>query len=88
MERKYILHTFAGVKIFTATEIIANALAQEKEGIKPSFCLYNHVTKTATTPKGWLVWSTSIDGCGIVYRRESDGKMIIITGFQGDFCTC
>ena len=25
------------------------------------------------------------DGCGVVYRR-SDKKMIVTTGFQGDFC--
>nr|DAP26281.1 MAG TPA: protein of unknown function DUF2149 [Caudoviricetes sp.] len=30
------------------------------------------------------MWSTFADGCGVVYRR-SDGKMIITTGFQGDF---
>jgi hypothetical protein len=36
---------------------------------------------------GWLVWSLSDGGCGVVYRRK-DGKMIITTGLQGDFCYC
>lgn len=39
------------------------------------------------TPAGWLVWSLSDGGCGVVYRRK-DGKMIITTGLQGDFCYC
>ena len=34
---------------------------------------------------GWLVWSDKIYGCGVVYRRD-DGKMVIVTGVQGDFC--
>lgn len=39
------------------------------------------------TPAGWLIWSTFEDGCGVVYRR-SDGKMIVVTGWQGEFCYC
>nr|DAU19137.1 MAG TPA: hypothetical protein [Caudoviricetes sp.] len=30
------------------------------------------------------MWSSFSHGCGIVYRRR-DGKMIIVTGVQGDF---
>lgn len=34
-----------------------------------------------------LVWSLTNGGCGVVYHRN-DGKMIINTGMQGDFCYC
>ncbi len=68
----------------TESEIIENALIQEKEGIKPHFAWYDYKKKEVVTPVGWLVWSLR-DGCGIVYRRH-DGKMIICKGRQGDFC--
>lgn len=69
----------------TAEEIIQNALEQEKEGIEPIYRWYNDKTGKPETPPGWLVWSSMKYGCGIVYRRK-DGKLIIRTGLQGDFC--
>ena len=66
-------------------EIINNAIEQEKSGIKPHYAFYDYKKHEKITPAGWLVWSLRDGGCGIVYRRE-DGKMIICTGVQGDFC--
>ena len=67
-------------------EIIANALEQEKQGIEPHYSWIDYKKREPMTPPGWLVWSLW-EGCGVVYRRE-DGKMIIISGTQGDFCYC
>lgn len=71
----------------TKEEIIANALKQEKEGVQPCYSFYDHKKGEKVTPPGWLVWSSHDYGCGVVYRRK-DGKMIIVTGVQGDFCYC
>lgn len=68
----------------TDTEIIENALQQEKEGIEPHYCFYDYKKKEPVTAPGWLVWSL-YDGCGVVYRRN-DGEMIIVSGVQSDFC--
>lgn len=84
-ERKYILHTRNGVELVTESQAIENALQQEKAGIQPLYCWYDSKAGENVTPPGWLVWSTWADGCGVVYRRH-DGKMILITGMQGDFC--
>ena len=72
--------------LLTDNEIISNALEQEKAGIKPHYAFYDYKKHEKVTPAGWLVWSLG-DGCGVVYRRK-DGKMIITTGLQGDFCYC
>lgn len=85
MERTFLLHLKSGNKIITEREAIDNALQQEKEGIQPHYSFYDYKAKEKITPAGWLVWSTYEDGCGVVYRR-SDGKMIVVTGWQGDFC--
>ena len=85
MSKLYCIGTKNG-KIITATtkEIINNALQQESEGIAPS---YKFRYKDGDySPAGWLVWSSFHYGVGVVYRRK-DGKMIIITGLQGDFVT-
>ena len=76
-------------KTITATEkeIIENALEQERQGIKPHYAWFDYKTQEPITPPGWLVWSSIEYGCGVVYRR-GDGKMIITTGVQGDFCYC
>lgn len=66
-------------------EIVENALWQEKQGIKPSYAWYDRKTKQPCYNLGWLVWSDWNYGCGVVYRRD-DGKMVITTGVQGDFC--
>ena len=87
MKRNFLLHFKSGNRIFTEKEIIENALQQESEGIQPHQSLYAYKAKEKITPVGWLVWSTVEDGCGVVYRR-SDGKMIVVTGWQGDFCYC
>ena len=84
MEERYILHTEKGVQIVTELQAINNALEQEKSGIVPRYAFRDYKTGKNLTPSGWLVWSTFADGCGVVYRR-SDGKMIVTTGFQGDF---
>ena len=82
----YIIGTKNGFNITaTASEIINNALSQEKKGVKPHYSFYDYKNKKAITPAGWLVWSSLNHGCGVVYRRN-DGKMIIVTGSQGDFC--
>ena len=73
--------------ILSDAEIIENALEQEKSGIKPHYAFYNYKNHEKVTPAGWLVWSLSDGGCGVVYRRK-DGKMIINTGTQSDFCYC
>lgn len=83
--RKYVIHATDGVKVFSASEIIENALKQEHNGIAPHYALYDYVHSEKLTPAGWLVWSTLESGAGIVYRRPSDGKMIISVGTQGDF---
>lgn len=84
MEERYILHTGKDVQIVTESQAINNALDQEKSGVIPRYSFLDYKTGEKLTPPGWLVWSTFADGCGVVYRR-SDGKMIITTGFQGDF---
>ena len=84
MEERYILHTVKGVQIVTESQAINNALDQEKSGITPRYSFRDYKTGEKLTQPGWLVWSTFADGCGVVYRR-SDGKMIVTTGFQGDF---
>lgn len=81
----YIIGTKNGLNITaTESEIINNALSQEKTGVKPRYSFYDYKNKKVITPAGWLVWSSLNHGCGVVYRRN-DGKMIIITGSQGDF---
>lgn len=84
MEERYILHTVKGVQIVTESQAISNALDQEKGGVIPRYSFRDYKTGEKLTPPGWLVFSTFADGCGVVYRR-SDGKMIVTTGFQGDF---
>ena len=70
--------------ILKESEIIENALQQKSEGIEPHYSFYDYKKREAVTPAGWLIWST-YDSCGICYRR-TDGKLIIVTGRQGDFC--
>ena len=84
MEKNYILHTKNGVQLVTASQAISNALEQEKNGISPRYAFREYKSGENITPPGWLVWSTLADGCGVVYRR-SDKKMIVATGFPGDF---
>lgn len=86
-ERNYIIRFKDGHnEIYKESEIIKNALEQEKDGVKPSYIWYtekkNGDIETVGNP-GWLVWSTW-GGCGVCYRRN-DGGMIILTGWQSDF---
>ncbi len=74
----YLIKTKKGTIMVSEEECIANALEQERQGIEPSYSGYG-------LPCGWLIWSTWESGCGVVYRRVSDGKMIVLTGWQGDF---
>lgn len=83
-ENNYVLHTKNGIELVTESQAINNALDQEKSGVIPRYSFRDYKTGEKLTPPGWIVWSTFADGCGVVYRR-SDGKMIITTGFQGDF---
>lgn len=83
-ENNYVLHAKNGVVLVTESQAINNALDQEKSGVIPRYSFLGYKTGENLTPPGWLVWSTFADGCGVVYRR-SDGKMIVTTGFQGDF---
>lgn len=84
MEERYILHTKNGVQIVTESQAINNTIDQEKSGVIPRYSFRDYKTGEKLTPPGWIVWSTFADGCGVVYRR-TDGKMIVTTGFQGDF---
>lgn len=83
-ENNYVLHTKNGVELVTESQAINNALDQEKSGVIPRYSFRDCKTGENLTPPGWLVFSTFADGCGVVYRR-SDEKMIVTTGFQGDF---
>ena len=86
MERSFFIRLNDGTtKIIRESEAIENALKQEAEGIEPHYSFFDYKTREAVTAPGWLIWSTLADGCGVVYRR-SDKKMIVTTGFQGDFC--
>lgn len=84
--RGYILHLKDGNRLVTEAEAIQEAERQEKAGTVPRYAWRDYKTGEQITPPGWLVWSTYADGCGVVYRR-SDAKMILVTGWQGDF-TC
>lgn len=82
-ERIFILHLKNGEsKIVKESEAIENALQQERDGIVPHYAWY--LNGETESQAGFLVWSTYDGECGVVCRR-SDGKMIILTGCQGDF---
>lgn len=81
--RNYLIHTRDGNRILTEKEIIDNALKQEAAGVQPVYKWTDY--KGNFFPAGWLVWSTYQDGAGVVYRREADGKPVIITGWQAEF---
>ena len=85
MERSFILHLKNENKLITEADAFREADRQEKAGISPRYAWRDGKTGEPITPPGWLVWSTYADGVGVVYRR-SDGKAIILTGWQGDFC--
>lgn len=86
MERSWVIHKRGGNILLKESEAIENAMEQKVAGIKPMYRrAYKENGKTEYLPAGWLVWSTWIDGCGVVYPRKSDGKMIVCTGWQGDF---
>jgi hypothetical protein len=83
MERVFILHLRNENKRVTEADAIRNAEEQQAAGVAPMY-QYRNTNGDAITPRGWLVWSTWEDGAGVVYRRD-DGKMILVTGWQGDF---
>jgi len=85
MEKVFIIHTKDGIKRLTENDAIKNAMYQESCGIVPHYAFYNYEKTEPVTRPGWLVWSTCCDGCGVVYRRE-DGKPVLITGMQSEFC--
>lgn len=86
--KTYIIGERNGKNIVVSDQkIIENALEQEKSGINPHYSFFDCKNGEKITPPGWLVWSSTKYGCGVVYRR-SDGKMIILTGIQGAFCCC
>lgn len=78
-EKIYVVKFNDKTKVIKEAEAIAEALKQEKSGVKP-----HYVFKGTDCPAGWLVWSSYTDGCGVVYRTKS-GKMAVATGWQGDF---
>lgn len=85
MENNYIIGEKNGKCIVvTAKKVIENAIEQERAGIQPHYAWWDYKEEKPVTGKGWLVWSSANHGCGVVYRRH-DGKMIIVTGVQGDF---
>ena len=79
--KTYIIKTRNGSKLYTAFEIIENAKEQERAGIRPAFAWMDPKTGEALTQPGWLVWST-LDGCGVVYRRKKVVKYILNTGIH------
>ena len=85
MERSFILHLKNENKLITEAGAFREAERQEKAGISRRYAWRDGKTGEQITPPGWLVWSTYADGVGVVYRRP-DGKEIILTGWQGDFC--
>ena len=85
MERVFVLHLKNENKVVTESDAFREADKQEKSGIAPLYSWRDNKTGEPITPPGWLVWSTYADGVGVVYRR-SDGKTIVLTGWQGDFC--
>lgn len=85
MERSFVLHLKNENKLITEADAFHEAERQEKAGISPCYAWRDGKTGEPITPPGWLVWSTYADGIGAVYRRN-DGKMILATGWQGDFC--
>lgn len=78
-EKIYVVKFNNETKVIKEAEAIAEALKQEKSGVKPRYSFRN-----TNCPAGWLVWSSYTDGCGVVYRTKS-GKMAVATGWQGDF---
>ena len=82
--KNYLIHKAEGNEVLSSDEIINNAREQEQAGTKPHYIFYDYKNNRAITPAGWLVWSTSEDGAGVVYKRE-DNKYIIVTGWQGEF---
>ena len=70
--------------VLSDEEIVANAKQQERDGVTPLYSWYDYKTGEKATPPGWLVWSMD-RGCGVVYKRRTDGAYIIVTGVQGDF---
>ena len=85
MERVFVLHLKDENKVVTESDAFREAYKQEKSGIAPRYSWCDNKTGEPITPPGWLVWSTYADGVGVVYHRQ-DGKAIILTGWQGDFC--
>lgn len=85
MERTFILHLKNENKVITEADAFREAERQKKAGISPRYAWRDGKTGEPITPPGWLVWSTYADGVGVVYRRN-DEKMILVTGWQGDFC--
>lgn len=67
--------------LLTDDEIINNALEQEKSGIKPHYAFYDYKKHEKITPAGWLVWSLSDGGCGVVYRRKDGYYNRVTRGF-------
>nr|DAF06956.1 MAG TPA: Ribosome-associated factor Y protein S30Ae family, Structural.7A [Caudoviricetes sp.] len=68
----------------TVKEILNEALRQERIGIFPHYVFWDYENQKAITTPGWMIWTSYNHGCGVVYRRK-DGKMVLLTGMQGDF---
>ena len=69
----YIIKTRNGSKLFTSEQIINNAKEQERAGVRPSFAWMDYKTGTASTPPGWLVWST-MEGCRAILFASKKRK--------------
>lgn len=82
-EYKIVLHLKDGNKIYTKTELIENAIEQEKDGVKPHYYLRNN-KGGFFAGAGWLVYSTYQDGAGVVYKSEN-GNYNLVEGWQSDF---
>jgi hypothetical protein len=72
--------------LLSHAEIIANFEEQEKTA-EPHLAWYDYKTGETSKYKGFLIWSLWDYGCGVAHRRD-DGEIILITGWQSDFCYC
>ena len=86
MDKIILLHLENENKIYKMSELIEEAKRQEKDGIKPHYSFFDYKKKENITPKGWLVFSTWADGCGVVYKMPETNSYKLVTGWQGDFC--
>ena len=86
-ERIYFLHLKTGNKRIACEDAIKNAEYQKSQGVAAHYALFDNTNREKLSNPGWLIWSTRQDGAGVVVPRD-DGKLVLLTGWQGDFAYC